>query len=104
MMKEDIEKILEKRRETIKKIDEAYDKILNANTRVAGLQELESLRGQDRAIPCIIGYAHEMNFYECGYDVEEAKMAIQEYQKAFNKGGYDFLKNDIDRITKDAGL
>ena len=64
MKKEDIMKILPKEGEILKKIDEAYDKVLNRDTRHEGLEELEELRGQDSAIPCIIGHAHEMEFYE----------------------------------------
>ena len=102
MKKEDIQKILLVKREVLQKIDNAYDKVLNKETRGAGLNELESLRVQDSAIPCIIGHAHEMNFYENGHDVSEAKKAVAEYERAISQGGYEFLRNDIERIKQDA--
>lgn len=102
MKKEDIQKILLAKRKVLQKRDNAYDKVLNKETRGAGLNELESLRGQDSAIPCIIGHAHEMNFYENGNDVSEAKKAVAEYERAISQGGYEFLRNDIERIKQDA--
>lgn len=102
MKKEDIQKILLAKREVLQKIDNAYDKVLNKETRGAGLNELESLRVQDSAILCIIGHAHEMNFYENGHDVSEAKKAVAEYERAISQGGYEFLRNDIERIKQDA--
>ena len=102
MKKEDIQKILLAKREVLQEIDNAYDKVLNKETRGAGLNELESLRVQDSAIPCIIGHAHEMNFYENGHDVSEAKKAVAEYERAISQGGYEFLRNDIERIKQDA--
>ena len=104
MKKEDIQKILLAKREVLQKIDNAYDKVLNKETRGVGLIELESLRGQDSAIPCILGHAHEMEFYENGHDVSEAKKAIAEYERAILQGGYDFLHKDIERIKQDAGI
>lgn len=104
MKKEDIQKILLAKREALQKIDEAYDKVLKKETRSEGLNELEKLRGQDSAIPCIIGHAHEMNFYENGHDVSDAEKAIAEYERAVSQGGYEFLRNDIDRIKQDAGI
>lgn len=103
MKKEDIQKILLQKKEIINKIDKAYDKVLDRSTRQEGLNELESLRGQDNAIPCIIGHAHEMNFYD-NHDVSEAKKAIDEYERAFSQGGYEFLRKDIERIKRDAGV
>jgi len=47
MKKEDIQKILLAKREVLQKIDNAYDKVLNKETRGVGLIELESLRGQE---------------------------------------------------------
>lgn len=104
MKKEDIQKILLAKREVLQKIDNAYDKVLNKKTRGVGLIELESLRGQDSAIPCILGHAHEMEFYENGHDVSEAKEAIAEYERAILQGGYDFLHKDIERIKQDVGI
>ena len=104
MKKEDIQKILLAKREVLQKIDNAYDKVLNKETRGVGLIELESLRGQDSAIPCILGHAHEMEFYENGHDVSEAKKAIAEYERAILQGGYDFLHKDIEHIMQDAGI
>lgn len=105
MKKEDIMKIFPKEGEILKKIDEAYDKVLNRDTRHEGLEELEGLRGQDSAIPCIIGHAHEMEFYEGGRrDASEAKKAIAEYELAISQGGYEFLCKDIQRIKQDAGI
>ena len=104
MKKEDIRKILLAKREVLQKIDNAYDKVLNKETRGVGLIELESLRGQGSAIPCIIGHAHEMNFYENGHDISEAKNAVEEYERAVSQSGYEFLRNDIARIKLDAGI
>ena len=104
MKKEDIKKILLAKRDVLQKIDNAYDKVLNKETRYEGLNELESLRGQDSAIPCIIGHAHEMNFYENGHDISEAQKAVAEYERAISQGGYEFLRNDIRRIKQDAGI
>ena len=104
MKKEDIQKILLEKRQILQKIDEAYDKVLNKVTRSEGLCDLEKLRGQDSAIPCILGHAHEMEFYENGHDVSEAKEAIAEYERAILQGGYDFLHKDIERIKQDAGI
>ena len=103
MKKEDIQKLLLQKKEIINKIDKAYDKVLDRSTRQEGLNELESLRGQDNAIPCIIGHAHEMNFYD-NHDVSEAKKAIDEYERAISQGGYEFLRKDIERIKQDAGV
>lgn len=102
MKNEDIKKILLAKRDVLQKIDNAYDKVLNKETRCEGLHELESLRGQDSAIPCIIGHAHEMNFYENEHDISEAKEAVAEYERAISQGGYEFLRNDIERIKQDA--
>lgn len=104
MKKEDIQKILLEKRQILQKIDEAYDKVLDKGTRSEGLCELEKLRGQDSAIPCILGHAHEMEFYDGGHDVSEAKKAIDEYAKAISQGGYEFLRKDIERIKQDAGI
>ena len=103
MKKEDIQKLLLQKKEIINKIDKAYDKVLDRSTRQEGLNELESLRGQDNAIPCIIGHAHEMNFYD-NHDVSEAKKAIDEYERAISQGGYEFLRKDIECIKRDAGV
>ena len=103
MKKEDIQKLLLQKKEIINKIDKAYDKVLDRSTRQEGLNELESLRGQDNVIPCIIGHAHEMNFYD-NHDVSEAKKAIDEYERAISQGGYEFLRKDIERIKQDAGV
>ena len=100
---EDIQKILLAKREILQKIDNAYNKVLNKETRCEGLNELEKLRGQDSAIPCIIGHAHEMNFYE-NHDALEAKKAIDEYERAISQGEYEFLRKDIERIKQDAGI
>ena len=102
MKKEDIRKILLEKRQILQKIDEAYDKVLDKGTRSEGLCELEKLRGQDSAIPCILGHAHEMNFYENGHEIFEARKAIEEYERAISQGGYEFLRNDIERIKQDA--
>lgn len=97
--KQEIEEHLRERRELLQKIDEAYDKILDPSTREAGLQELQALRGQDDAVPCIIGHAHELAFYESGRNnPKEAEQAIKAYQEAMAQGCYDFLKEDITRI------
>lgn len=103
-MKEDIKQILRERIEVLQKIDEAYDKILNPGTRDEGLQALENLRGKDDAVLCIIGHAHELAFYEGERNPQEAEQAIKAYQEAIKRGHYDFLKEDIARIAKDAGL
>lgn len=104
MKKEDIQEILHEKKKILKKIDEAYNKVLDRETRQEGLNELESLRGQDCAIPCIIGYAHEMEYYEGGRDVSEAKKAIAEYERAISQGEYEFLRKDIERIKQDADI
>lgn len=104
MKKEDIQKILLEKRQILQKIDEAYDKVLDKGTRSDGVSELEKLRGKDSAIPCILGHAHEMEYYDGGHDVSEAKNAIAEYERAISQGGYEFLRKDIERIKKDAGI
>lgn len=104
MKKEDIRKILLEKRQILQKIDEAYDKVLDKRTRSEGICELEKLRGQDSAIPCILGHAHEMEFYDGGYDVSEAIKAIAEYEQAISQGGYEFLREDIERIKQDADI
>ena len=101
---EDIQKILLEKRQILQKIDEAYDKVLDKGTRSDGVSELEKLRGKDSAIPCILGHAHEMEFYDGGHDVSEAKNAIAEYERAISQGGYEFLRKDIERIKKDASI
>ena len=104
MKKEDIQKILLEKKQILQKIDEAYDRVLDKKTRSEGICELEKLRGHDSAIPCILGHAHEMEFYESGNNVSEAKKAVTEYENAISQGGYEFLRKDIERIKQDAGI
>lgn len=103
MTRQEIQEIL-CQRNLPDEVNAAYDKILDPSTREEGLRELESLRGLDEAVTYIIGEAHERNFDENKNNVNEAKKAISEYQKAMMQGHYDFLKDIIARIKKDAGL
>lgn len=104
MKKEGVQKVLLEKRQILQKINEAYDKVLYKDTRSEGVCELEKLRGKDSSIPCILGHAHEMEFYDGGHDVSEAKNAIAEYERAVSQGGYEFLSKDIERIKQDAGI
>lgn len=103
MTRQELQDIL-RQRNLPDEIDAAYSKILDPSTREEGLRELEALRGLDEAVTYIIGEAHERNFDENISNVNEAKKAILEYQRAMAQGDYDFLKDNIARIKKVAGL
>ena len=62
------------------------------------------LRRHDSVIPCILGHAYEMEFYESGNNVSEAKKAVAEYENAIYQGEYEFLRKEIERIKQDAGI
>lgn len=100
MDKQRFKEIVEERKAICNKIDEAYTQILYPETRAAGLQALEGLRGKDRAVPVIMGYAHELHYYD-SHDKAEALKAIQEYEFAMKIGDYNFLQGYIDKLNED---
>ena len=90
--------LIEDQKTVLGKIDAAYTQILYPATREDGLRQLESLRGQDKTIPVIIGYAHELNFHDT-HEKSEAEKAIQEYESAMMDGDFQFLQDHINKLN-----